>query len=121
MKNKASRSGVVWVISRLLMLATWSAPKAVAQSAVRLNPVLQLGYGQAQDSTWSPIGDAFAVSSSSGVGVFRPTNGITYFKNALTTGFADLERIYGVANDAPIAGVWQIPAPELAPTFVPRQ
>ncbi|MCE7946845.1 MAG: hypothetical protein DYG88_05390 [Chloroflexi bacterium CFX4] len=70
MKNKASQSGVVWLVGCLLMLAIWSVPKAEAQSAVRLKPVLQLGYGQAQDSAWSPIGDAFAVSSSSGLWVY---------------------------------------------------
>ncbi len=65
-----------------------------------------------------------------GAGVFRPTNGITYFKNALTTGFADIAIVYGIAGDKPVAGVWQFSGadqadaperPALAPTFVPRQ
>ncbi len=67
-------------------------------------------------------------SGSSGVGVFRPTDGVTFFKNALSTGFADIEIVYGIAGDKPIAGVWGAPplpeapsAPEVAPTFVPRQ
>ncbi len=67
-------------------------------------------------------------SGSSGVGVFRPTDGVTFFKNALSTGFADIEIVYGIAGDKPIAGVWGVPpppeapsAPEVAPTFVPRQ
>lgn len=64
------------------------------------------------------------------IGVFRPTNGITYFKNELTTGFADIAIVYGIAGDKPVAGVWQFSGadqadapeqPSLAPTFVPRQ
>ncbi len=60
------------------------------------------------------------------VGVFRPSNGITYFKNALSSGFADIGIVYGIANDKPVAGAWVLPAPdgnapEVAPTFVPRQ
>lgn len=56
-----------------------------------------------------------------GVGVFRPTNGITYLKNALATGFADISIIYGVAGDKPVAGKWAAPAsaPERAPIFAP--
>ncbi len=84
-----------------------------------------------------PFADGWNANGTDGVGVFRPTNGITYFKNALSTGFADISMVYGIAGDRPVAGVWMIPAgdqapaqievtpadsthPELAPTFVPR-
>ncbi|MDL1924499.1 N-acetylmuramoyl-L-alanine amidase [Chloroflexi bacterium CFX3] len=84
-----------------------------------------------------PFAGDWNANGIDGVGVFRPTNGITYFKNALTTGFADISMVYGIAGDRPIAGVWMIPSgdqpsaqveatpsdsthPELAPTFVPR-
>ncbi|HEV7396635.1 MAG TPA: M12 family metallo-peptidase [Pyrinomonadaceae bacterium] len=40
------------------------------------------------------------------VGVFRPSNGIVYLKNANTGGVADLSLVYGVAGDKPIAGDW---------------
>lgn len=40
------------------------------------------------------------------VGVFRPSNGIVYLKNANTGGVSDLSFIYGVAGDQPIAGDW---------------
>jgi uncharacterized membrane protein len=75
-----------------------------------------------------PFAGDWNADGSSGVGVFRPTDGVTFFKNALSTGFADIEIVYGIAGDKPIAGVWGAPpppeapvAPELAPTFVPRQ
>ena len=75
-----------------------------------------------------PFAGDWNANGSSGVGVFRPTNGMTFFKNALTTGFADIEIVYGIAGDKPIVGVWGAApppdapiAPEIAPTFVPRQ
>ncbi|MDL1921870.1 hypothetical protein FBQ95_04595 [Chloroflexi bacterium CFX3] len=75
-----------------------------------------------------PFAGDWNANGSSGVGVFRPTDGVTFFKNALTTGFADIEIVYGIAGDKPIAGVWGAApppdapsAPEIAPTFVPRQ
>lgn len=40
------------------------------------------------------------------IGVFRPSNGIIYLKNANTGGVADLNFVYGVAGDKPIAGDW---------------
>jgi hypothetical protein len=68
----------------------------------------------------------------SGTGVFRPTNGLTYLRNdPATSGVADIQMVYGVPNDKPVAGHWSaaglapIRAPEstspLAPTFVPRR
>jgi hypothetical protein len=39
-------------------------------------------------------------------GVFRPSNGLLYLKNANTTGFADVAINYGTAGDCPVAGDW---------------
>ncbi|MBK7454269.1 MAG: hypothetical protein IPJ46_11310 [Anaerolineales bacterium] len=39
-------------------------------------------------------------------GVFRPSNGLLYLKNANTTGFADVAINYGLAGDYPVAGDW---------------
>ncbi|MBX3065178.1 MAG: right-handed parallel beta-helix repeat-containing protein [Anaerolineae bacterium] len=40
------------------------------------------------------------------VGVFRPTNGLIYIKNNLTTGFADYTMVLGNPGDVGIAGDW---------------
>jgi len=53
---------------------------------------------------WSGQGHA-------GVGVFRPTNGLIYLKNDLSTGFADVNIVYGIPNDIPVAGHWGISGP----------
>ncbi len=74
-----------------------------------------------------PVSGDWNFNGKNGVGVFRPSNGITYLRNTLNTGFADFDFIYGIAADRPIAGYWrtaagdQLPPPEAAPTFVPRQ
>src|SRR5205814_2060827 len=42
-----------------------------------------------------------------GIGVFRPSNGLIYLKNDPTVdGVADINIVYGVANDLPVAGHW---------------
>ncbi len=40
------------------------------------------------------------------IGVFRPTNGITYLRNTNTGGFADVDMVYGVNGDTSISGDW---------------
>jgi hypothetical protein len=40
------------------------------------------------------------------VGVFRPSNGITYLRNSNTGGFADISMVYGVNGDTSFAGDW---------------
>jgi uncharacterized delta-60 repeat protein len=40
------------------------------------------------------------------VGVFRPSNGITYMRNSNTGGFAEVSMIYGVNGDTSFAGDW---------------
>jgi len=59
------------------------------------------------------VGDWIA-QGHAGVGVFRPTNGLLYLKNDLSTGFANVNIVYGIPNDIPVAGHWGIgtsPAP----------
>lgn len=57
-------------------------------------------------------GIAYLNTSSDGsknpdtIGVFRPSNGITYLRNSNTGGFADIDFIYGNAGDISIAGDW---------------
>jgi Cadherin-like len=70
---------------------------------------------------------------TTGTGVFRPTNGLTYLRNDPTTsGVADIQMVYGVPNDKPVAGHWiagsniarqatGVPTPPLAPTFQPKR
>jgi len=38
--------------------------------------------------------------------VFRPTNGLLYFKNQLTTGIADYQMVLGIPGDVGLAGNW---------------
>jgi len=39
-------------------------------------------------------------------GVFRPSNGLLYLKNANTSGFADVAINYGLGGDYPVTGDW---------------
>ena len=39
-------------------------------------------------------------------GVFRPSNGIIFLKNANTSGFADVALNYGLSGDMPVTGDW---------------
>ncbi|MEP7289386.1 MAG: hypothetical protein ABI947_26855, partial [Chloroflexota bacterium] len=41
-----------------------------------------------------------------GVGVFRPSNGLIYLKQNLTSGFADYTMVLGVPGDIGLAGDW---------------
>ena len=45
-------------------------------------------------------------ATNSGIGVFRPSNGLIYLKNNLTTGFADYTMVLGVPGDVGLAGDW---------------
>jgi hypothetical protein len=46
------------------------------------------------------------LSSIDTTGVFRPSNGLLYLKNANTTGFADVAINYGLGGDYPVTGDW---------------
>jgi len=41
-----------------------------------------------------------------GAGVFRPSNGLIYLKNNLTTGFADYTMVLGIPGDVGLTGDW---------------
>jgi hypothetical protein len=66
------------------------------------------------NSYWPDITGAYTLSLSGSstahhkktAGVFRPSNGIVYLKNSNTAGFSDIDLIYGIAGDQPIAGDW---------------
>ncbi|MHB8628131.1 MAG: right-handed parallel beta-helix repeat-containing protein [Aggregatilineales bacterium] len=79
----------------------------------------QFQYGVAGDS---PVMGDWIGQGHDGVGLFRQSNGFTYLRNTLTTGFADITFVYGIAGDIPIAGHWQLvypPAPNPGDVLVP--
>jgi len=62
----------------------------------------------------TPFTGDWIAQGHAGVGVFRPTNGLLYLRNDLSSGFADVNIVYGIPNDIPVAGHWGIssaPAP----------
>ena len=62
----------------------------------------------------TPFAGDWIAQGHAGVGIFRPTNGLLYLKNDLSSGFADVNIVYGIPNDIPVAGHWGIssaPAP----------
>ncbi|MEP7286189.1 MAG: SBBP repeat-containing protein [Chloroflexota bacterium] len=70
----------------------------------------------------SPIAGDWNNDGSAGIAVFRPSNGLIYLKNTPTTGYADIQIVFGIPNDKPVAGHWFAgppTPPKLAPTFVP--
>ena len=55
----------------------------------------------------TPFTGDWTRSGHTGLGVFRPSSGVIYLKNdATTTGYADFNLVYGIANDKPFAGHW---------------
>ncbi|MHB8626079.1 MAG: hypothetical protein ACYDBJ_04285 [Aggregatilineales bacterium] len=66
--------------------------------------VIQFTLGNPGDE---PIAGRWSVGlTHDGVGVYRPSNGLIYIKNNLTTGFADYTMVYGIPGDQPVAGDW---------------
>ncbi len=47
-----------------------------------------------------------ANAATFGAGVFRPSNGLIYLRNALTSGFADYTMVMGIPGDMGLAGDW---------------
>jgi hypothetical protein len=67
--------------------------------------------GDSPSNTEPPTGGtlqfhALATGGADTTGVFRPSNGALYLKNANTTGYADIAINYGIPNDYPIVGDW---------------
>jgi len=56
----------------------------------------------------TPFAGDWIGQGHAGIGVFRPTNGLLYLKNDLSSGFADVNIVYGIPNDIPVAGHWGI-------------
>jgi hypothetical protein len=84
----------------LFSLCTANSTTLCAQGA----NVIQLVLGNPGDE---PIAGRWpAAVGHDGVGVFRPSNGLIYIKNALATGFADYVMVFGIPGDQPIAGDW---------------
>lgn len=44
--------------------------------------------------------------TADGVGVYRTSNGIAYFKKTLTAGFSDFYAVFGDPSDQPVVGDW---------------
>ncbi len=66
--------------------------------------VIQLVLGNVNDM---PLAGRWTASAThAGVGVFRPSNGLIYLKNELTTGFADDTMVLGIPGDIGVAGDW---------------
>ena len=64
----------------------------------------QLVLGNPNDQ---PIAGRWSLSiTHDGVGVFRPSNGLIYLKNALSTGYADYTMVLGIPGDVGVAGDW---------------
>ena len=53
-----------------------------------------------------PIVGDWDGDGTDGVGVFRPSNGLIYLRNSLTSGFADFTMVLGSPGDVGIAGDW---------------
>ncbi len=66
--------------------------------------VIQLVLGNANDMPLA--GRWTAGAAHAGAGVFRPSNGLIYFKNSLTTGYADYQMVLGIPGDVGLAGDW---------------
>jgi hypothetical protein len=66
--------------------------------------IISFVLGNANDM---PLGGRWGIGFTHfGVGVFRPSNGLIYLKNNLTTGFADYTMVLGVPGDIGLAGDW---------------
>ncbi len=54
-----------------------------------------------------PIAGRWSLTDThDGAGVFRPSNGLIYLRNTLTTGFADYTMVLGIPGDVGLAGDW---------------
>jgi hypothetical protein len=84
----------------LFTLCTVNNTASCAQAANQISFVL----GNANDI---PLGGKWLASATHfGAGVFRPSNGLIYLKNNLTTGVADDTMVLGIPGDVGLAGDW---------------
>jgi subtilisin family serine protease len=74
--------------------------------ASHTSPTTTKSLTNAQTITFTPRPGSSATKNGKNVGVFRPSNGITYLRNSNTGGVADISLVYGVAGDQSFAGDW---------------
>jgi hypothetical protein len=86
---------------------------ATPQGITYADFVQLLGNGPTDD----PIAGDWIGQGHSGLGVFRRNNGIVYLKYGFTGIFADVNIVYGIASDRPVAGHWS--AASTAPSSLP--
>ncbi len=84
----------------LFMLCTANNTASCAQAVNQISFVL----GNPNDIPLSGVWTAGFTHF--GAGVFRPSNGLIYLKNNLTTGFADYTMVLGIPGDVGLAGDW---------------
>ncbi|MHB8630158.1 MAG: right-handed parallel beta-helix repeat-containing protein [Aggregatilineales bacterium] len=66
--------------------------------------VINLVFGNANDI---PLGGKWGSAYSHfGIGLFRPSNGLIYLKNSLSTGYADYTMVLGIPGDIGLDGDW---------------
>ena len=76
---------------------------STANCALPANQIA-LTFGVANDT---PLSGRWMLNAThAGVGVYRPSNGLLYVKNILSTGFADHAMVLGIPGDQGVAGDW---------------
>ncbi len=92
--------GVLDQSNGLFTLCTANNTASCAQTANQISFVLGSPNDMPLSGLWTPGFTHF------GAGVFRPSNGLIYLKNNLTTGFADYTMVLGIPGDVGLAGDW---------------
>lgn len=89
-----------------------------ASGAASVNGIIF--YGTSNDIGF--VGD-WNADGTDGIGVYRPSNGDVYLRNTLSDGLPDIMFNYGIAEDKPLVGMWQLSAPDSPETaaVVPNQ
>ncbi len=103
---------VTGVVSNIKYNGSASVPTAIGTYAITADFVA--GDSANYNSLINAAAGDFVINNGSGglgsggdtTGVFRPSNGLLYLKNANTTGFADIAINYGLGGDYPITGDW---------------
>ncbi|MBK7452260.1 MAG: InlB B-repeat-containing protein [Anaerolineales bacterium] len=103
---------VTGVVSNIKYNGSASVPTAIGTYAITADFVA--GDSANYNSLTNAAAGDFVIKNGSGglgsggdtTGVFRPSNGLLYLKNANTTGFADIAINYGLGGDYPITGDW---------------
>ena len=102
-------SGSIYTV----IVNTGSGDGAIRLDLVDNNSIIDassipLGGAGAGDGSFTS-GQTYTITKSLGrdtAGVFRPSNGLLYLKNAHISGFADVAINYGLSGDYPVTGDW---------------